>query len=795
MLTLSSIRKVQEILSRDEFSLYDKRKGDREKKVCFDKDRKYLIPGYQREIRWSSDNVQILIDDLKKGSKFLGTITFSTSEVKKFDIIDGQQRITVITLIIHFLNECLGKKEENKKLCNIQNYSFPLFYKALEYKFDYDTIKEKNNELYTEICNSDLQMQRDSIKKIWNSIIERIEPMQQEEKQKLLTSLLQSDMNVIVNEIEETDTQRKFCVDYFVDINNKSVDLDSLDIIRACAFRDDFDNVTENWTKIQEKLSQLKKIKYSRDDLYFHYVVCNVNREIDYAISKLSKDYRIKENISVHGKNYASGTFIWETFKNDKFYSKLLSDINEYLDFVLLVESTDTGANDKFREYFILKDGKKVDETIIINTHTIIKYVLFNSDSVPKMMIMKYFFEVLKPKEKKKSHYKIITSINSISTIFTLSTKRKGSDVIAGKLFQEDWIDSLRKYEIELYRGIPKQIQFNKIIKQDGVYTVTSGQYAARRYYSMIDSIEKKNENAVKFDNEKYKIENITVGVYNLEHFAVNRDYKYALYLEENNTLDIEISTPRRIQKYIATLANYLIMDKTVNSTLMNRPAYEKIKIIEKKAQMTDLSFIIPSDICRKNYYILFKILYDESHYPYDKLKKTNTKNERKKMLKEYYDIWFEKEFLQVSKIMQNPNLIFQAELEYYLKKIGFYRNEYLMDGALKYNSDNEFVNIMAEINVEEGKITLSAELYNPTYGEKNDIYNKLVDNVYYLFKEKFHQEPCISSSNEYGGSDDESITFYIEVESSVEAVRDYLDKLNQISEKMEEGLKECILV
>ena len=121
MLTLSSIRKVQEILSRDEFSLYDKRKGDREKKVCFDKDREYLIPGYQREIRWSSDNVQILIDDLKKGSKFLGTITFSTSEVKKFDIIDGQQRITVITLIIHFLNECLGKKEENKKICNIQN--------------------------------------------------------------------------------------------------------------------------------------------------------------------------------------------------------------------------------------------------------------------------------------------------------------------------------------------------------------------------------------------------------------------------------------------------------------------------------------------------------------------------------------------------------------------------------------------------------------------------------------------------------------------------------------------------
>lgn len=37
MLTLSSIRKVQEILSRDEFSLYDKRKGDHEKKYALTK--------------------------------------------------------------------------------------------------------------------------------------------------------------------------------------------------------------------------------------------------------------------------------------------------------------------------------------------------------------------------------------------------------------------------------------------------------------------------------------------------------------------------------------------------------------------------------------------------------------------------------------------------------------------------------------------------------------------------------------------------------------------------------------
>ena len=105
MPNLSGIKKVEEVLSCESVIIYDIPKGGRPRTVSLDENRKYIVPGYQREIRWSTENVQVLIDDLKKGSKFLGIITLSTSKPKEFELIDGQQRLTTIYLIYRFMND------------------------------------------------------------------------------------------------------------------------------------------------------------------------------------------------------------------------------------------------------------------------------------------------------------------------------------------------------------------------------------------------------------------------------------------------------------------------------------------------------------------------------------------------------------------------------------------------------------------------------------------------------------------------------------------------------------------
>ena len=264
MRILSGIKKVGKILEQTEVIIYDNPNG-REQTIALEKERIYVIPSYQREIRWESDNVQMLIDDLKKGSKFLGTITLSTCKPHLFDVIDGQQRITVITLLLTFLNNKMPVGKRSRSFCKIENKSFPVFNQMLEYQFDYERVKKENKALYDELEKCD-PISQDNIKKIWNSIVERVEFLSETEKKSLYTNLLESDLNIIVNETEGTDTQQKFCADYFIDINNKGVALDSLDIIRAYAFKEDFSTMTKKWSSLQDGCNELKEVvKYSNE--------------------------------------------------------------------------------------------------------------------------------------------------------------------------------------------------------------------------------------------------------------------------------------------------------------------------------------------------------------------------------------------------------------------------------------------------------------------------------------------------------------------------------------------------
>lgn len=84
---------------------------------------KFIIPPYQRPYKWGIDECETLWNDIlnafreNEGSKneyFLGSIiAFSDSNFKnKFQIIDGQQRITTFTLLFRAFYECFEKEEK-----------------------------------------------------------------------------------------------------------------------------------------------------------------------------------------------------------------------------------------------------------------------------------------------------------------------------------------------------------------------------------------------------------------------------------------------------------------------------------------------------------------------------------------------------------------------------------------------------------------------------------------------------------------------------------------------------------
>lgn len=104
------------------------------------KDQKFTIDYFQREYRWQDKHIKLLIEDLtttflksyreedkrsdvaRYESYYLGPVVFSVNtENGKKSIIDGQQRITSITLLLIYLNH---RQKENPQKVNISELIF-----------------------------------------------------------------------------------------------------------------------------------------------------------------------------------------------------------------------------------------------------------------------------------------------------------------------------------------------------------------------------------------------------------------------------------------------------------------------------------------------------------------------------------------------------------------------------------------------------------------------------------------------------------------------------------------------
>src|ERR1051325_848362 len=97
---------------------------------------KYAIDYYQREYRWETKQISELIEDLTAkfqesyepsheriavegyGHYFLGSIIISDRDGKKF-IIDGQQRLTSLTLLLIFIHRNLSDAEQKGQLAEL----------------------------------------------------------------------------------------------------------------------------------------------------------------------------------------------------------------------------------------------------------------------------------------------------------------------------------------------------------------------------------------------------------------------------------------------------------------------------------------------------------------------------------------------------------------------------------------------------------------------------------------------------------------------------------------------------
>lgn len=243
--------------------------------------RNFFIRSYQRGYRWDEDQVNDLLNDFrdfidqpyKTEEEFyclqpIVVKRLSNNEKEKlkrfefnedviYEVIDGQQRITTITIILNYLKEHL---KEEIKLNSLPSITYEVREKSKEILTDFNhfILLENNKELENNIDFYHMKI-------VYNTISEWFS--KEDEKYpvlflKLLTSFKINCVKVIWYEVDEKDNS----IEVFRRFNVGKIPLTNSELIKALFLRDN-DNV-KNATKFSIS-KEWQQIENQLQDKYF----------------------------------------------------------------------------------------------------------------------------------------------------------------------------------------------------------------------------------------------------------------------------------------------------------------------------------------------------------------------------------------------------------------------------------------------------------------------------------------------------------------------------------------------
>ncbi len=230
----------------------------REKSFNFiTKEKKIVIPFFQRSYVWSEENWKDLLDDLTKDkSHFLGSIIIKqhkrTGEVNEAIVIDGQQRLTTLSILLKAIYDCFDSDLQDNTADKIRNC---LFYKVEDTDKDW-LIKIQHSrvdsENYEKVVNGQVPPEVENEPKIiacYHYFVDRLSKMSLEDRKKLFNRILNEDNKMLVvidingNEDEQT---------IFDTINTAGVKLTCADSIKNNIFQKGFELFGNNSPKVAE---------------------------------------------------------------------------------------------------------------------------------------------------------------------------------------------------------------------------------------------------------------------------------------------------------------------------------------------------------------------------------------------------------------------------------------------------------------------------------------------------------------------------------------------------------------
>lgn len=498
----------------------------------------FIIPDYQREYDWNDDNLDEFIDDLndtEEENYFIGHMVcegdFNSS---KFKVIDGQQRITTITIMLSVLRDIFFEKGlENLSNGLHDNYIFAKDkdyneYVVLDNQMPYpvlqayvqNKINDKIKELKPEKSGEKKIIKAyDKFYKLWKDLTE--------EKLKLLRDKI---LNLEIIFVAVDDEVDAFTI--FETLNAKGKDLTPLDLIKNQVFKNykklvHLDEPNDSWKKIIENTKD-KNMKF------LNYFWASKYKKV--SDRKIYKEF-IKESKK---QEFNYNDFVKNLLSNSKIYRQIIAP-----------NFSDWNQEGEFRVYFSL-NAIQVFNIQVANS----LLISLIREYTNKNISLKYLIKALSAIEK--FHF-----INNA----VIGGRSSGLDTMYSKISREIYLalDKHSKHMVidtmisKLKEKLPNKEQFESKID-------------SRLYFSSSNTKQKKLVQYVlkkiEYEKQNYNVELMNIS---LEHIYPEKFDKYWSKIE---------------LKYIQSIGNLVLLDKGINSGIGDKSYVDKKSVILSKSTL-----------------------------------------------------------------------------------------------------------------------------------------------------------------------------------------------------------------
>lgn len=124
------------------------------------KTRRFKVPAYQRSYAWEREHVESLLTDIsdairnKENEYFLGSVVVTGPVNQRYEVVDGQQRLTTVSLLIAAIKDIFLRDGDTDVVASVRSEFLASTDRKTKEKESKLVLNEIDNELYQELIDS-----------------------------------------------------------------------------------------------------------------------------------------------------------------------------------------------------------------------------------------------------------------------------------------------------------------------------------------------------------------------------------------------------------------------------------------------------------------------------------------------------------------------------------------------------------------------------------------------------------------------------------------------------------------